>query len=311
VTRPVSSPAGCAEPSDRLRKSVADLQDELPTERVRAAVGDSLVRAGERIATGITIAVARGGESDPERLATAGIVVQLLEAAEETEGWVHGLGGAIRGSQPPSDHPPTAALAGAWLRARSAELVDSLGSEASHRHSLAQARIAEGWMHEAEDLYDTGRTRDRYWDAAQGTRGSMGELGAALGGLAADQDAAQIEQLADFGGKLAMADKIRRDADALRTGPAADGPPAGEPITRGVYGLPVVLALEASPELATLLGGATPDDRLREVLERIATAGGLSGAEELADQLGAQAVAFVEDIDYAADLKACAEAGPR
>jgi hypothetical protein len=308
VTHPVSSTAGCAEPSARLRESVSALQDELPTERVRAAVGDSLVRAGESIGSEITIVVACGGESDPERLEAAVLVVQLLEAAEETDGWVHGLGGRIRGSQPPSDHPPTAALAGAWLRARSAELVNSLGRDASHRHSLTQARIAEGWMREAEDLYDAGRTRDRYQDAAEGTRGSLGELGAALGGLAADQDAAQVQQLADFGGKLAMADKIRRDADALRARPAGDSPPAGEPLARGVYGLPVVLALEASPELASLLGGAIPPDRLGKVLDAIATAGGLSGAEEQADELQAQALASVEGIDYAADLKAWVEA---
>jgi geranylgeranyl pyrophosphate synthase len=139
----------------------------------------------------------------------------------------------------------------------------------------------------------------------------LGELAAALGGLAADQDAAQVEQLVDFGGKLAMADKIRRDTDALRARSDADGPLAGEPLTRGVYGLPVVLALEASPKLATLLGGAIAPDRLAEVLDAIATAGGLSEAEVQADQLWAQALASVEEIDHEVDLKAWAETGLR
>src|SRR5206468_9009428 len=109
----------------------------------------------------------------------------LLEAAERAEGHVHSLA-------KPADGAPyearTWAMAAAWLRSRAAELAAGLGPEYLERTSVALVEITDGWIREARDLYDAGRTVDRYMAAVEGTRGALGALAAALGGRQAGLD---------------------------------------------------------------------------------------------------------------------------
>lgn len=159
-------------------------------------------------------------------------------------------------------------MAAGWLRSRAAELAAELGPEYLRQTSVALVKIAEGWMREARDLYDAGRTVDRYMAAVEGSRGALGVLAAALGGRQAGLDREVVEHLGGAARGVANAARLRDDLLDLTPSNDPDRP-AGQSLAQGVYSLPVILSLERDPGLAGSLGGAIGPADLPPLVERI------------------------------------------
>jgi geranylgeranyl pyrophosphate synthase len=242
---------------------------ETPGGALGESVGAALDGADELIGPELAAAgrAGRPAEGPSEAVATAA----LLEAAERAEAQVHGLRPPLGGDLQDAS---VWGLAGGWLRARAAERAAALGSAELERTSAALAGIAEGWMREARDLYDAGRSVDRYLAAIEGARGDLGSVSAALGGLESGDDDEAVARLAACGSRLAIAARIRDDVIELSPGSGAEDAPAGESLTRGVYSLPVIESIERDRGLAPLLGGAIAESDLAGLVDRVWTAGG-------------------------------------
>jgi heptaprenyl diphosphate synthase len=246
-----------------------------------SALGPELVRAAGEVGTPLP--------KFPEAM----VVTTLLEAAERAEGHVHSLANAADGGPYESR---IWAMAAAWLRSRAAELAAGLGPEYLERTSEALMKIAEGWMHEARDLYDAGRTVDRYMAAVEGTRGALGTLAAALGSRQAGLDGEVVGRLAGVARGLANAARFRDDLLDL-TPSDNPGRPAGQSLAQGVYSLPVILSLERDPGLAGALGGAIAPAELPPLVERIWLAAGPLEASARCRSLTENALSALTEIE--------------
>jgi geranylgeranyl pyrophosphate synthase len=244
--------------------------------------------------------IAPGGSTQADDAARA---IVMLEAAERAERGVHRLTSTGPHVKVDTSRDQAAALAGGWLRASATELAARLGDEALARWSASLVEIADGWMREACDLFDAARTPDQYYEAAAGTRGTLGSLAAALGGLAAGHEGRAVRSLAESGAKLGLAAKVRDDIAGLySTEPVANGGVPGASLLSGVYTLPVILAVESEPKLLNSLGGAIQTEALADLVEGIkATYGPLRAAGEC-KRLADEAIAEIEGLEPAERL---------
>jgi geranylgeranyl pyrophosphate synthase len=244
--------------------------------------------------------IAPSGSAEADDAAQA---IVMLEAAERAERGVHRLGGTGPHVDVDTSRDQAAALAGGWLRASATERAAGLGDEAIMRWSASLVEIADGWMREACDLYDAARTPDQYYEAAAGTRGTLGSLAAALGGLAAACEGRAVRSLAESGAKLALAAKVRDDVAALSsTEPDAGGEPPGASLLSGVYTLPVILAVDSEPKLRNSLGGAIQTDALADLVELIRSTDGPARAGGECHRLVDEALAEIEGLEAAERL---------
>jgi hypothetical protein len=232
------------------------------SEVVSEAVGE--LRGGEAS----RLVAANAQDHDEALAARATELVAMLESAARADARVHGLVAAepldrVRDNR-------EAALAGAWLVAGSAELAAELGEQPLRLQSQAAARVARGWMIEAEDLYDAGRPVARAVEAASCLRGSLFGLGAALGGWVRGAPGGELRALERAAAELGLAARIRDELAAL----SPDHEQPGEALARGVYSVPVAFALEAEPELAASLGGALDAPELPGLAGRVLERGG-------------------------------------
>jgi geranylgeranyl diphosphate synthase type I len=245
-----------------------------------------------------------GAASAAAEATWAATAVGLLEAAQHLRASVHGLDAATPGRRP-SNENVASGLASAWLSARCIEVAAELGGTASLRASNALPGIAQGWILEALDLYDAGRAPDRCIRAASATRGGVYSLAAALGGLVAGCEEADVETLARCGEAIGASAKACDDARGLV--PAlAPGVRAGTDIASGVYGLPVAYAVRSEPKLAESLGGAVKDEQLGDLLARIRSAGGLAQTAVYCGRVSAETGDEAEGLDQRNALAALA-----
>jgi len=276
-----------------------DALERIVVEALGVGLGEAVRRATDgaqrRLSPLLVLEVAVGGSSQSD---DAALAMALLEAAERAEGGVHHLAaGPIPRTDEDRAHDQIAALAGAWLRARATELSAQLGDEALARCSAALLQIARGWMREASDLYDAARSPELCHEAAAGTRGSLGSLAAALGGLAADCAEPDVNSLAEFGAKLGVAAKLADDVAELAVERGANGKVQGASLQSGVYTLPVILAVEADPGLRSSLGGAIQADALPELVVKIRATDGPARVASECRRLTDEAVAAIDGLE--------------
>jgi len=248
-----------------IRDSIAQLVESAPAGVLRDAA--TAATMGVEDALGPLIVA-----DAVEAAVPAALPVALLEAAERAEGAVCGLGGrAAHEAVAGIEDNRAAALAAAWLRARATELAAELGEALLLRLVEALGSISEGHMREAADLYDAGRTAERYFEATEAIRGGIGSFAAAAANADASED--EVEALAAAAGRIAVAARISDDVRAMVPELQPEGVPAGEPLTRGIYTLPVIYALEEDPKLANSLGGAIKPEALEALVWQIRAGG--------------------------------------
>jgi geranylgeranyl pyrophosphate synthase len=270
-------------------RGVAEGSPDALRTTIEAGIGGSEHMLGHRVAlsaAGVT------GEADAVRAATA---IGLLEAAQYLRASVHGLESTNPGRRDSGDNV-AAGLGSAWLSARSVELAAELGGAASLRLSKTLPTIADGWILEALDLYDAGRSPERCIQAASATRGALYSLAAALGGLAAGLAPAEVEILGRCGETLGASSKACDDARSLV--PALEPTDqVGSGIAGGVYGLPVAYAVQAEPKLAEALGGAVKEKELDDLVARIGSAGGPAQTAVYCGRVSSDAAELVDGLD--------------
>lgn len=291
-----------------LRDLIAQLKQPPPGGGLGEALGDATKGIEEALGPLLVAEVGEVGDADPAATERASLAASLLEAADRAQARVHGLGVHDQQDQAPADTRDNRVdgLAGVWLRSRATELAAEIGDAALARQSRALDRMAKGWICEAEDLYDAGRTPERCIEAVEATRGSLCSLAAGLGGIAAGLAQEDVETVASFGARLGTAAQICEDTVALVPALVPSPGRAGQAISRGVYSLPVAYSLEAEPKLAGSLGGAIKDEALDELVSRIRAAGGPARAAAQCRRLTSEAIASIEHLDGGEGLASAA-----
>jgi Polyprenyl synthetase len=288
---------------DTRQGTLVDLTEipgvDLPSGALREAVRAALRSAAGALGPELARATGAVGDPPPE-FPKAVAATAMLEAAERAEGQVHSLTKPVDGHR---DETSLWATAAGWLRSGAAELAADLGEKQFELTSLALCEIAEGWMREARDLYDAGRTVDRYLAAVDGARGGLGALAASLGACQAGLEQELIRLLAGAARGLAIAARLRDDLLDLM--PSEDPErPAGAGLAGGTYTLPVILSIERDPGLASSLGGAIATADLVPLVERIRAAAGPFEANARCQELIRDALSPVAEIDGAETLVA-------
>jgi geranylgeranyl diphosphate synthase type I len=262
------------------------------TNRATRAASDSLAAtlAAEAAGAGASDASLREAIHAVEMLDGAlGLHDELLERRSGAE---NGSGGPVAG-----------ALAGAWLLGRATDAIAGLGDEAAAMWGSAAAGLVRARILAFEDLYDAGRTPERYLTIAEMRSGGLLSLAARLGALLCAAGAPRIAALDEYGRALGVAVEIRADVVGVRE---QDGP-GGQRIGSGDYPLPLLYAIESEPQLARLLGRPLDGAGLVPVLDGVRTAGGVERAVEECHRRALAAASALEGLDDVDALREIAE----
>src|SRR5207244_1053064 len=125
-------------------------------------------------------------------------------------------------------------------------------------------------VHDSQPRSDADRSVDAYTSAIEGKTASLFGTACRVGGMVSAVDDATLDALTTFGHHLGMCFQIVDDVlDVTRT-EAELGKPVGNDLLEGVYTLPVIYAIEASSDLAALLGRTLDPERLEQARALVA-----------------------------------------
>ena len=277
--------------SERIRSLTRSLGPEL-----EPVVAGLVERPGKRLRSQLVAHCAAIGEVHPEKVVRAGAVVELLQVASLLHDDV--VDQAETRRHAPSAHVShgveSALLGGVACFALAGLEAAELSGPANQVTSRAVADLSRGEMLDVERAFDVELSAADYLAVVEGKTAPLFrvscELGAVVGYLPTEAGRA----VAAFGGDLGVAFQVLDDCLDIEA--AGTGKPAGRDMALGLFGAPVLCALQAAGddrELAGLL--LDPDfdggdmSRVCELVERhdgIATARALA-AERIERALGA------------------------
>jgi heptaprenyl diphosphate synthase len=193
-----------------------------------------------------------------------------------------------------------AILGGDFLLARASGIAAELGQEVAALLAATIGELCRGQVSELQHLFDVGRTEERYYSAIEGKTATLFGTACRIGGVVLRLPAPTLDALTDFGRQLGICFQIVDDVLDLTSTDEDLGKPSGQDLVEGVYTLPVIYALQDSPELQSRLGRPLERNELTEV-RRLASADGAAAAALDAARSHAQqaddALAGAVDLD--------------
>jgi len=200
-----------------------------------------------------------------------------------------------------------AILAGDYLLARASAMAASLGADVAALLATTIGELCRGQVLELQHLFDVDRSVEAYTDAISGKTAALFATACRVGGLVSAVDDPTLEALTTFGFHLGMCFQVVDDVLDVTGTDESLGKPAGNDILEGVYTLPVIHALESSPELRELLGRKIDRETLPRARELVTAGDGVTRAIETARGHAADASAVLRatsalDADVVAGL---------
>jgi heptaprenyl diphosphate synthase len=147
-----------------------------------------------------------------------------------------------------------AILSGDFLLAQASSLAASLGADVAGLLATTIGELCRGQVLELQYLFDAARTQESYFSAIEGKTAALTATACRIGGMVSDVSADTLDALTQFGSHLGMCFQIVDDVLDVTGNLEALGKPAGNDVHEGVYTLPVIYALDSSPELREVLG---------------------------------------------------------
>ncbi len=236
---------------------------------------------GKRFRASVLFAAAEYGETlDWDLVKQSAVAVELFHAATLAHDDVVDDGQLRRGKPSIGAHSGNlaASLSGGWLFARAVELIADAGEEATVQFGKTAAKVCEGEMLEARDLYDADRSRARYQEAIEAKTASLIGFAAWLGATVGGAEPETVSKLEQYGDAVGMAFQIADDVLDLIGDPEVTGKTAGSDLRQGVYTLPVIYALEADPSLRSVLVSGPEQHELPALVERVRALGAVEAA---------------------------------
>jgi geranylgeranyl pyrophosphate synthase len=238
--------------------------------------GDTLGAGGKRLRPMLVYICA--GEDSSDTLVRAGVAVELLHMATLVHDDVLD-GAALRRGRPTvfaQAGRDAATATGDFLFSRAfAELAATGSAGAVRALSSASTALARGELMQRADAWSRDVTVERYLERCELKTARLFEAACHLGD----------ERLGPFGGRIGVAFQLFDDVLDVSGPVEVTGKPRGADLLDGTVTLPLILARERDPELASLdlRSISSPE----EVCDRIAATGALEDAR-------AKAMSFVE-----------------
>lgn len=298
---------------DVIKKDLEELEETLlfavdsPVEIVRE-IGTHLVTAGgKRIRPALCLLAAHGGPAfDLERILPLAAALELIHTASLVHDDVIDEAGTRRGV-------PTAnakwgnqisILSGDYIFAQAFQLVAArdYGNYVYHRLAELVGNLSTGEIIQNRQVYMASRDMEDYYRRIQKKTADFLEISCELGGIVSGMGKEQTGKLAEYGHCIGMAFQITDDLLDIEQTEEKIGKPAGNDIRQGIVTLPVIRALNESPEREALEIIVTDADMTEEMVEKaiaIVRAGdGVEFAKDKADEYLSRARnALPEDID--------------
>ena len=278
---------------DVIKHDLEQLEDTLlaavdsPVGIVRE-IGTHLVNAGgKRIRPALCLLAAHGGAGfELKRLLPLAAALELIHTASLVHDDVIDEAGTRRGV-------PTAnakwgnqisILSGDYIFAQAFRLVAEEGYSSYVYHRLAElvGNLSTGEIIQDRQMYMASRDVEDYYGRIQKKTADFVEICCELGGVVSGMPKEEIRSLAEYGHCIGMAFQITDDILDIEQTEEKIGKPAGNDIRHGIVTLPVIRALNESPDSAEL--------------ERIVTDSGMT------DEMLGRAISIVKDsdgVDYA------------
>ena len=242
-----------------------------------------------------------GDPTDP-RLTPGSVAIELVHLATLYHDDVIDEADSRRGT--PSANArwdnTVAILTGDYLFARASEISADLGPDVCRLLARTIGVLCDGQVREVDASGKVEQTQDSYLEIIRRKTGVLIATSCRLGAMMSDAPEAEIDVLEAFGESLGMAFQLSDDIMDLTASQLELGKEPGVDLKEGVYTLPVLHALEHSPdrdELARLLGRGAPDgEMLDRALEIVRTGGSIEHARRAVTDEVARAVGLAERL---------------
>lgn len=295
---------------DVIKKDLEVLEEELlqavsSEEELVNEVGTHLVTSGgKRLRPALCLLSARGGkEFDLKRTLPLAVALELIHTASLVHDDVIDSSDTRRG-EPTANAKwgnQVAILSGDYIFARAFSLIAAAGysNRVSVRLAELVCNLSVGEIIQDNAVYQASRGYEDYFCRIKKKTADFLEiccdLGAEVGGLTSAEGA----KLAEYGHCIGMAFQITDDLlDILQTEETM-GKPAGNDIRQGIVTLPVIRALEVSPEAEVLRQIVTDPEMgtadVERALEIVKATDGIDKAKEKADEYLERAKAVLPD----------------
>ena len=163
-----------------------------------------------------------------------------------------------------------AILSGDFLLAQASSLAASLGADVAGLLASTIGELCRGQVLELQYLFDADRTQESYFSTIEGKTASLMATACRIGGMVSGVSTDTLDALTQFGTHVGMCFQVVDDVLDVTRSVAELGKPAGNDVLEGVYTLPVIHALETTPELRDLLGRKLEPDEIERVVALVA-----------------------------------------
>ena len=237
-------------------------------------VGTHLVTAGgKRIRPALCLLAARGGKAfSLEKVLPLAEALELIHTASLVHDDVIDEADTRRG-EPTANakwNNQIAILGGDYIFARAFALIaeGGYGDYVSKRLAELVGNLSVGEIIQDHTVYQAVKDLDNYYERIQKKTADFLEICCELGGIVGGLPEEDTKKLAEYGHCIGMAFQITDDVlDIMQTSEQI-GKPAGNDIRQGIVTLPVIHALNVSPDSEKLAAIVTDPEMSNEMVEQ-------------------------------------------
>ena len=292
--------ARAADPAELPLRELAAPGALCSSPALAAACEHALARPGKRLRPRLLQLSARHGPGGVD-LRPAAVAVELLHTATLVHDDVVDSDASRRGAPSvwAAFGPSGAAYSGAWLLARATELVCTYDDRALELFARTAETLLRGQVEELSHQHALSASTDCYREMVARKTAAMFAFAAELGATLAGADDETVARLREFGTAVGIAFQIADDVVDFEH--ALDGGSV-EKARSALYGLPLIYALEARPELAQGYAAAAGRPALHSLAAAVTRTGGVELARRECERYAATARAAAAGLSGEAEL---------
>lgn len=282
-----------------LQEAVSSTND-LVTE-----VGMHIVTSGgKRIRPALCLLSARGGRAfDLPHVLPLAEALELIHTASLVHDDVIDEADTRRGAATANArwNNQVAILSGDYIFARAFTLIAEEGYDPYVSKRLADlvCNLSVGEIIQDHAVYQASRGMADYYERIQKKTADFLEICCELGAMVGGMDREEMKKLAEYGHCIGMAFQITDDLLDIEQTAETIGKPVGNDIRQGIVTLPVIRALETSPDAEELERIVTDmemtDEMVERALEIVKATDGVDFAKAKADEYLARAKAALPE----------------
>jgi geranylgeranyl pyrophosphate synthase len=257
-----------------------------------------IARGGKRLRPALLLLAAGFGDFDDQCCLKAAAAMEFIHVASLYHDDIMDRAPARRGGASANLRwgNTLAALTGTYLFARASALLAPLGDIANHLASQAAVDLCTGQLKEIENAYNLELTEAEYLDILTRKTATLFELPCQLGAYLGGVSLSYADAFAVYGRHLGLAFQLADDALDLAGQAGRLGKATGTDLREGIYGLPVLRALQQDGMVAERLQALLAQARLTEedvseALRLVRESGAVADALEVARERARQAQA--------------------